>query len=111
VDRSEEIACGKISLYFVKLMQQLLKPELVRLMDDDEQRLIVFRRAGAGFLKRQQFLQVQITSVRKRRHVLMLAATACRFNPPPLAVFSQHTNGGGKSQMHALSFPNDLEAD
>jgi hypothetical protein len=63
-------------------MQQLLKPELVRLMDDDEQRLIVFRRDGAGFLKRQQLLQVQITSVRKRRHVLMLAATACRFNPP-----------------------------
>ena len=71
-----------MSLYFVKLMQQLLKPELVRLMDDDEQRLVVFRRAGAGFLKRQQLLQVQITSVRKRRHVLMLAATACRFNPP-----------------------------
>jgi hypothetical protein len=43
VDRPEEIACGKISLYFVKLMQQLLKPKLVRLMDNDEQRLIVFR--------------------------------------------------------------------
>jgi hypothetical protein len=82
VDRPEEIACGKIPLNFVKLMQQLLKPKLVRLMDDDEQRLIVFRRAGAGFFKLQQLLQVQITSVRKRRHVLMLAATACRFNPP-----------------------------
>src|SRR5258708_39256335 len=33
VDRSEEIACGKISLYFVKLMQRRLKPESVLLSD------------------------------------------------------------------------------
>ena len=63
VDRPEEIACGKISLYFVKLMQQLLKPKLVRLMDDDEQRLIVLRRAGARLLKREQFLQIKIARV------------------------------------------------
>jgi hypothetical protein len=36
VDRPEEIACGKISLYFVKLMQQLLEPKLVCLVDDNE---------------------------------------------------------------------------
>src|SRR5258707_673663 len=63
VDRSSELAGGKISLYFVKLMQQLLKPELVRLMDDDEQRLIVFRRPGARLLKREQLLQIKIACV------------------------------------------------
>ena len=63
VDRTEEIACGKIPLYFVKLMQQLLKPKLVRLMDDDEQRLIVFRRAGARLLKREQFFQSKIARI------------------------------------------------
>ena len=63
VDRPEEIACGKISLNFVKLMQQLLKPKLVRLMDDDEQRLIVFRRAGSRLLKRKQFFQIEIARI------------------------------------------------
>ena len=48
---SEKIAAGKISVNFVKLVQQLLKPKLVRLMDDDEQRFIVFRGAGARLLK------------------------------------------------------------
>ena len=63
VDRPKEITCGKIPLNFVKLMQQLLKPKLVRLMDDDEQRLIVFRRAGARLLKREQLLQIKIARV------------------------------------------------
>ena len=35
----------KSRLYFLKLMQQLLKPKLVRLMNDDEQHLVVLRRA------------------------------------------------------------------
>src|SRR5262249_19775685 len=67
VDRPEEIAFGKIALYFIKLMQQLLKPKLVRLMDDDKQRLVVFRRAGARLLKREQFFQIKVTGIRQRR--------------------------------------------
>ena len=63
VDRSEEIACGKISFYFVKLMQQLLKPKLVSLMNDNEQRLIVLRRAGARLLKGEQLFQIKIARV------------------------------------------------
>src|SRR2546429_2659471 len=43
MNRTEEIACGKILLNFFKLMQQLLKPELIGLMNDDEQHFIVFR--------------------------------------------------------------------
>src|SRR5262249_4924367 len=66
VDRSEEIACGKISLYFVKLMQQLLKPKLVRLMDDDEQTLVVLGRTRARFLKSEELLKIEITSISHR---------------------------------------------
>src|SRR5262245_29940075 len=51
VDGPEQIACGKISPYFLKLVQQLLKPKLVRLMNDDEQRLVMLRRTRARFLK------------------------------------------------------------
>ena len=69
MDRAEEIASGKIALYLIKLMQQLLKPKLLRLMDDDEQRLIVFRWAGARFLHREQLLQIEVTGIRQwRRH-------------------------------------------
>ena len=44
MNRAEEIAGGKISLYFLELMQQLLKPQLVCLMNDDKQRLVVLGR-------------------------------------------------------------------
>src|SRR5207302_8128904 len=35
MDRAEKIARGKISFYFLELMQQLLEPKLVGLMNDD----------------------------------------------------------------------------
>src|SRR2546423_339598 len=44
MNRAEEIPCGKIFLNFFKLMQQLLKPELIGLVNDDEEHFIVFRR-------------------------------------------------------------------
>jgi hypothetical protein len=44
VNRAEKIACGKVSFYFLELMQQLLEPELVRLMNDNEEHLIVLWR-------------------------------------------------------------------
>ena len=40
----QKIASGKIVLNFFKLMQQLLKPQLIGLMNDNEQHFIVFRR-------------------------------------------------------------------
>src|SRR5215472_7811669 len=89
MDRAEKIACGKISLYFVKLMQQLLKPKLVRLMDDDEKRLIVLRRTRARLLQGEQLLQIEIAGVRQRRHRHMLASTLQRFNV--LTRRSRHT--------------------
>src|SRR4026207_1125883 len=44
MNRAEEIACGKILFNFFKLMQQLLEPELIGLVNDDEEHFIVFRR-------------------------------------------------------------------
>src|SRR5437667_9127016 len=44
VNGAKKVARGKVSFYFLELMQQLLKPQLVRLMNDDEEHLIVFRR-------------------------------------------------------------------
>ena len=75
MDRAEKIAGGEISLYFLELMQQLLEPELVRLMNDDEQHLVVLGRRGARLLHREQFLQIEISGIRQRRHTLMLAST------------------------------------
>jgi len=44
MNRAEEIASGKILLNFFKLMQQLLEPELIGLVNDDEEHFIVLRR-------------------------------------------------------------------
>ena len=44
MNRAEEIAGREISFYFLELVQQLLEPKLVRLMDDDKQHLVVFGR-------------------------------------------------------------------
>ena len=43
MNRAEEIACGKIFLNFFKLMQELLEPELVSLVNDDEEHFVVLR--------------------------------------------------------------------
>ena len=45
MDRAEEIARGEISFYFFKFMEQLLEPQLVGLVNDDEQHLIMLGRA------------------------------------------------------------------
>ena len=52
MNRPKETAGGKISLYFLELVEQLLEPKFVGLMDDDEQHLIVLSRGGARFLER-----------------------------------------------------------
>src|SRR6266487_2611939 len=63
MNRGEQIAGGEIALYFLELMQQLLEPEFVRLMDDDEKHLVVLGRARARVLKREQLLQIEIVRV------------------------------------------------
>src|SRR5947199_3429435 len=69
MNRPEEIARGEISPYFLELMEQLLEPELVGLMNDNEQHLVVLGGAGTWLLKRAQLLKIEIACVSQRRHI------------------------------------------
>ncbi len=64
MNRAEEIAGRQISLYFFELVKQLLEPQLVGLMNDDEQHLVVLGRGGARLLESQQDLKIEITGIR-----------------------------------------------
>ena len=44
----------------IELVQQLLEPELVHLMNDDEQRLVVFRRIGLALLQAEQIVDAEV---------------------------------------------------
>jgi hypothetical protein len=69
VDRGEKITRGKISFYFLELIEQLLEPQLICLMNDDEEHLIVLRGTRTRFLKRQQILEIKVTRVSQRWHI------------------------------------------
>ena len=45
-------------------MQDLLEPQLVDLMDDDEQRLVVLGTLGERTLEREQLVELEIARVR-----------------------------------------------
>ena len=49
----------------LKLEQKLLEPELVDLMNHDEQQLVVRRWIGFELLQRQQLRNLQVASVRE----------------------------------------------
>src|SRR6266487_1778979 len=51
-------------LEIVELVQHLLEPQLVDLMDDDEERLVVLELAGVGDLQREQLVEPQVTRIR-----------------------------------------------
>jgi hypothetical protein len=67
---AEEIAGGEILFDFLELVEQLLEPKLVRLMNDDEEHLVVLGRGRARALERQQLLQIQIIGIRQGWHTL-----------------------------------------
>ena len=50
----------------VELVQKLLEPQLVDLMDDDEEHLVVMRRVGERLLKAEQLVNFQVGTVGKR---------------------------------------------
>src|SRR5438034_3026752 len=80
MNRAEEIAHGEISLYFLKLMKQLLEPQLVGLMNDDEQHLVMLGWGGARLLKREQLLKIEITRVSQGRHIRHAPCARARVN-------------------------------
>src|SRR5439155_14617925 len=50
----------------IQLVQQLLEPELVDLMNDDEEQLVVLRTDRSRPLQRQQLVDVQVAIVSDR---------------------------------------------
>jgi hypothetical protein len=49
----------------VQLVQDLLEPELVHLMDHDEEHLVVLRSLREGALEREQLVDLQVFGVRR----------------------------------------------
>ena len=47
----------------IELVQQLLEPQLVDLMDDDEQQLVVLGTVGPRLLQREELVQLQVVRV------------------------------------------------
>jgi hypothetical protein len=50
----------------VQLVENLLEPQLVRLMDGDEEQLVVVRRVGQASLQPDQVAHAQVLVVRER---------------------------------------------
>ena len=55
----------------VELVQDLLEPELVDLVDDDEEELVVVRRIGLRVLQAEQIVEPEIAAVAERRRLLV----------------------------------------
>ena len=51
------------SEHAVELVQQLLEPQLVHLVDDDEEHLVVLGARGSRLLEREQLVDLQVAAV------------------------------------------------
>ena len=51
----------------IELVQQLLEPQLVDLVDDDEEQLVVFGTLGTRLLQREELVELQVVRVGDRR--------------------------------------------
>jgi tellurite resistance protein TerC len=69
----------------VELPQHLFEPQLVHLVDHDEQHLVVLGAVGARLLQREQLVDLEVRGVRQRGvgHVPSVVAKAAQ-RPPPL---------------------------
>ena len=56
---SRRSSCGDA----IEFVEQLLEPQLVDLVDDDEEQLVVFGPVGARLLQREQLVELQIVRV------------------------------------------------
>src|SRR5436190_9123723 len=55
----------------IEFVQQLLEPQLVDLVNDDEQHLVVLRSGRARLLQRQELVDLQVTRVSERGFVVV----------------------------------------
>jgi hypothetical protein len=65
----------------VQLVQDLFEPQLVDLMDDDEQRLVVLKLTGARLLERQELVELQVARVGDRQMGLPVEAREPKLAP------------------------------
>jgi hypothetical protein len=70
------VARGQDGAQPAQLVEELLEPQLVDLVDDDEQELVVL--LGAGDLARQELIEAQVARVRDRRRVAHAPTVAPR---------------------------------
>ena len=62
----ERFAAAEMAHRRFDLVQHLLEPQLVDLMDDDEEQLVVVRRVALRNLQREQLVDVEIRAVGQR---------------------------------------------
>ena len=56
-------SASKQPLHVVELVQHLLEPELVDLVDDDEEQLVVLGPVGARLLEVEELVDVEVAAV------------------------------------------------
>ena len=61
----------------IELVQQLLEPELVDLVNDDEQHLVVLGPVRARLLQRQELVDLQVGAVRDGRPCVVVGHADC----------------------------------
>ena len=59
----QQPVCVQIAHHRLDLVQQLLKPQLVHLVNDNKEHLVVMRGRGKRLLQREQFVYSQIGTV------------------------------------------------
>ena len=87
-----------------QLVQQLLEPQLVGLMHDDEQQLVVRRRADLGHLLGQQLRHPEVAAVGQQAAFLAEACARClRVMPSPSVRSNFSTSGLASASGSAAS--------
>lgn len=73
-DGAVQVARAEVALDLVQFVQQQLEPQLVGLVNHDEEHFIVLGRAGARLLQRQQGGNVQVRRIGERHRSSVWAA-------------------------------------
>ena len=85
-----------------EVVQQLLEPQLVDLVDGDEQQLVVGRRVGLGTLARQQPVELEVGAVGQQTAFLAEAHVACgrsRVGHPKSVVAARPVRHDGRMKV------------
>src|SRR3989442_13077068 len=64
-------------LEIVELMEHFFEPELVHLMDDDEEHLVVLGTRGAWLLQGQQLVELEVAGITHGHQERLTGTAAC----------------------------------